>query len=114
MCDPVIIASGQTYERICIEKWFSDGHSTCPTTQQKLSRLSLTPNYCLLDLNYWRLAFSESESANSKSMGSVGSCKLKGAKVVPIEESCTIEEAVGNETEELSLASEESEPDACF
>ncbi|KAL6186361.1 hypothetical protein ACLB2K_042481 [Fragaria x ananassa] len=136
MYDPVIIASGQTYERICIEKWFSDGHNTCPKTQQKLSHLSLTPNYCVkglisswceqngisvpdgppesLDLNYWRLAFSESESksTNSKSMGSIGSCKLKGAKVVPIEESGTIEEDVGNETEEVSPASEESEHDA--
>ncbi|KAK9934404.1 hypothetical protein M0R45_021550 [Rubus argutus] len=133
MYDPVIIASGQTFERICIEKWFSDGHNTCPKTQQKLSHLSLTPNYCVkglisswceqngisipdgppesLDLNYWRLALSESESANSKSIGSVDSCKLKAAKVVPVEESGTIEEAVGNETEEVSPASEESEPD---
>ncbi|XP_021829246.1 U-box domain-containing protein 6-like [Prunus avium] len=134
MYDPVIIASGQTYERICIEKWFSDGHNTCPKTQQKLSHLSLTPNYCVkgliaswceqngisvpdgppesLDLNYWRLALSESESTNSKSMGSVGSCKLKGVKVVPLEESGTIDEAVGNETEDVSPVEEESELDA--
>ncbi|KAL4638674.1 hypothetical protein ACB092_03G163200 [Castanea dentata] len=137
MYDPVIIASGQTYERICIEKWFSDGHSTCPKTQQKLSHLSLTPNYCVkgliaswceqngvsvpdgppesLDLNYWRLALSESESANSRSMDSVGSCKLKGVKVVPLEESIIIEEtgiteeAEENETEDLSCKPEESE-----
>lgn len=78
MSDPVIIASGQTYERVCIEKWFSDGHNTCPKTRQKLSHLYLTPNYCVkglvaswceqngvpipegppesLDFNYWRLA----------------------------------------------------------
>jgi hypothetical protein len=131
MHDPVIISSGQTYERICIEKWFSDGHNTCPKTQQKLSHLSLTPNYCVkgliaswceqngvsvpdgppesLDLNYWRLALSESESAKSRSVDSVGSCKLKGVKVVPVEESGIIEEAEGNETESLSPKPEESD-----
>jgi hypothetical protein len=25
MRDPVIVASGQTYERVCVEKWFCDG-----------------------------------------------------------------------------------------
>ncbi|KAK8643476.1 hypothetical protein V6N13_012773 [Hibiscus sabdariffa] len=119
MHDPVIIASGQTYERICIEKWFSDRHDTCPKTQQKLQHLSLTPNYCVkglvagwceqngvpipngppesLDFNYWRLALSDSEAANSRSKDNVGSCNLKGAKVVPLEESGTVEEVERNE-----------------
>ncbi|XP_055810489.1 U-box domain-containing protein 45-like [Solanum dulcamara] len=122
MYNPVIIASGQTYERICIEKWFSDGHNTCPKTQQELPHLGLTPNYCVkglvaswceqngvpipdgppesLDLNYWRLALSESESANSKSTGSIVSCKFKGVKVVPLEDSGIIEEAEGNEVDD--------------
>ncbi|KAF9605363.1 hypothetical protein IFM89_016916 [Coptis chinensis] len=123
MYDPVIISSGQTYERVCIEKWFSDGHSTCPKTQQQLIHLCLTPNYCVkgliagwceqngvplpsappdsLDLNYWRLALSECDSTNSRSMGSIGSCKLKGVKVVPLEESGN-EEHEGNELEDMS------------
>lgn len=123
MYDPVIIASGQTYERICIEKWFSDGHNTCPKTQQQLSHLGLTPNYCVkglvaswcehngvpvpdgppesLDLNYWRLSLSESESANSKSMDSIVPYKFKGVKVVPLEESGIIEEAEGDEVEDV-------------
>jgi hypothetical protein len=113
MYDPVIIASGQTYERVCIEKWFSDGHNSCPKTQQQLPHLSLTPNYCVkgliaswceqngitvptgppesLDLNYWRLAMSDSESPNSKSVDSVGLCTPKDIRVVPLEESSTIE-----------------------
>ncbi|KAA8528992.1 hypothetical protein F0562_033520 [Nyssa sinensis] len=129
MYDPVIIASGQTYERICIEKWFSDGHNTCPKTQQQLSHLCLTPNYCVkglvaswceqngvpvpngppesLDLNYWRLALSESESANSKSMDSVGCYKAKNVKVVPLEESGIIEEPEGNEGENVPTQEEE-------
>lgn len=129
MYDPVIISSGQTYERVCIEKWFSDGHNTCPKTQQQLAHLSLTPNYCVkgliaswcehhgvpvpdgppesLDLNYWRLALSECESTNSKSMDSIGSCKMKGVKVVPLEESGTIEEVERNEVETVPDQDEE-------
>ncbi|KAJ7945532.1 RING-type E3 ubiquitin transferase [Quillaja saponaria] len=131
MYDPVIIDSGQTYERICIEKWFSDGHSTCPKTQQNLSHLCLTSNICCkglvaswceqngvpipdgppesLDLNYWRLALSESESSNSRSVDSVRSCKLKGVKVVPLEESGIIEESEANENETASAHEEVTE-----
>ncbi|XP_019200412.1 PREDICTED: U-box domain-containing protein 6-like [Ipomoea nil] len=129
MYDPVIIASGQTYERICIEKWFSDGHNTCPKTQQELPHLGLTPNYCVkglvgswceqngvhvpdgppesLDFNYWRLALSETESTNSKSIESIGSCKFKGVKVVPLEDSGVMEEAeiVNSEPDDEQLQS---------
>lgn len=129
MYDPVIIASGQTYERICIEKWFSDGHNTCPKTQQKLPHVCLTPNYCVkglvtswceqngvmvpdgppesLDLNYWRLALSESDSTKSRSTGSVCSCKLKEVKVVPMEESVTVEEELESHVLENESANEE-------
>lgn len=129
MYDPVIIASGQTYERVCIEKWFSDGHNTCPKTQQQLPHLSLTPNYCVkglvaswceinripvpdsppesLDLNYWRLVLSESDSANSKSLESLDLCKFKGLKAEPYNDSGIIEEAEGNELEATSAQDED-------
>nr|XP_043606325.1 U-box domain-containing protein 45-like [Erigeron canadensis] len=99
MYDPVIIASGQTYERICIEKWFNNGHNTCPKTQQTLAHLCLTPNYCVkglvaswceqngvlvpegppdsIDINYWNLPLLENESVNSRLAESVGSCKFE-------------------------------------
>ncbi|XP_068646159.1 U-box domain-containing protein 45-like [Aristolochia californica] len=131
MYDPVIISSGQTYERVCIEKWFSDGHSTCPKTQQQLSHLCLTPNYCVkgliaswcehngvpvpdgppesLDLNYWRLALSESEAAESRSMESIESCKLKEIKVVPLEESGQIEKLEENVIHNLDASCQEAE-----
>lgn len=119
MYDPVIIESGQTYERICIEKWFSDGHNTCPKSQQNLTHLGLTPNYCVkglvanwceqngvmvpesppdsLDLNYFRLSLSESESINSKPVEIM--FNYKGMKVapLPLEESEIIEEIEGEE-----------------
>ncbi|KAL5213599.1 hypothetical protein ABZP36_002751 [Zizania latifolia] len=50
MYDPVVIASGQTYERACIEKWFNSGNTTCPKTRKELSQLSITPNYCIKGL----------------------------------------------------------------
>ncbi|CAL9189902.1 unnamed protein product [Musa hybrid cultivar] len=50
MYDPVVIASGQTYERIYIEKWFSEGHDTCPKTQRKLENFYVVPNSCMKDL----------------------------------------------------------------
>lgn len=50
MKDPVIVATGQTYERAYIEKWLEAGHDTCPKTQQTLSHKSLTPNYVLRSL----------------------------------------------------------------
>lgn len=50
MRDPVIVATGQTYERSYIQRWIDTDNSTCPKTQQKLEHLTLTPNYVLRSL----------------------------------------------------------------
>ncbi|KAK7404582.1 hypothetical protein VNO78_05535 [Psophocarpus tetragonolobus] len=50
MKDPVIVSTGQTYERACIEKWLQAGHGTCPKTLQTLTSTVLTPNYVLRSL----------------------------------------------------------------
>ncbi|KAF7829484.1 U-box domain-containing protein 15 [Senna tora] len=50
MTDPVIIASGQTYERESIEKWFESNRNTCPKSRQPLPHLSVAPNYALKNL----------------------------------------------------------------
>ncbi|KAK1420810.1 hypothetical protein QVD17_22687 [Tagetes erecta] len=50
MKDPVIVSTGQTYERSCIEKWLEAGHRTCPKTQQNLTSTALIPNYVLRSL----------------------------------------------------------------
>ncbi|GJP82269.1 hypothetical protein CLOP_g12504 [Closterium sp. NIES-67] len=44
MRDPVIIASGLTYERSFIEQWFAEGHMTCPKTRQRVDHTNLCPN----------------------------------------------------------------------
>lgn len=50
MYEPVVIASGQTYERFRILKWFAEGNDTCPVTRRKLANLSLTPNHKMKEL----------------------------------------------------------------
>ncbi|CAL9072382.1 unnamed protein product [Musa acuminata var. zebrina] len=50
MSDPVIVATGQTYERRSIQKWLDAGHRNCPKTRQTLAHLSLAPNYALRNL----------------------------------------------------------------
>ncbi|CAA0817188.1 U-box domain-containing protein 11, partial [Striga hermonthica] len=50
MRDPVIVATGQTYERSYIQWWIDCGKTTCPKTQQKLRHPTLTPNYVLRSL----------------------------------------------------------------
>ncbi|RWW57936.1 hypothetical protein BHE74_00035244 [Ensete ventricosum] len=119
----LFVSSGQTYERFCIEKWYNDGHSTCPKAQQQLSHLCLTPNYCVkrlivswcerngfpipngppesLDVNYWRLAFSKCQAINTNSFGYTSSCKLKYDKVLPLEENLNREELRENDAESL-------------
>ncbi|GLJ24433.1 hypothetical protein SUGI_0466560 [Cryptomeria japonica] len=45
MADPVIIASGQTYERAYIQRWLDQGMKTCPKTRQALNHNCLIPNF---------------------------------------------------------------------
>ncbi|CAH8385983.1 unnamed protein product [Eruca vesicaria subsp. sativa] len=47
MKDPVIIASGITYDRENIEKWFESGNKTCPVTNTVLTTLEQTPNHAI-------------------------------------------------------------------
>lgn len=50
MTDPVILSTGQTYDRPFIERWLNEGHRTCPQTEQVLSHSILTPNYLVRDM----------------------------------------------------------------
>ncbi|KAL4364800.1 hypothetical protein AHAS_Ahas07G0042300 [Arachis hypogaea] len=82
MYDPVIIAFGQNLRK------------------NGVNILEVPPES--LDLNYWRLAFNEFESTNSRSINSVNSCKLKGIKVVLLEERGTFEEIRKNRAKSVS------------
>ncbi|GAU13595.1 hypothetical protein TSUD_346990 [Trifolium subterraneum] len=50
MIDPVILSTGQTYDRPFIQRWLNEGNRTCPQTQQVLSHTILTPNYLVRDM----------------------------------------------------------------
>ncbi|KAG2403909.1 U-box domain-containing protein [Vigna angularis] len=50
MYDPVVIASGETYERMWIQGWFDEGNTICPKTKKKLYHMALTPNIVFEDL----------------------------------------------------------------
>ncbi|KMZ63389.1 U-box domain-containing protein 2 [Zostera marina] len=50
MSDPVILSSGQTYERGFIRRWLDQGIMVCPKTRQTLSHANLIPNYTVKQL----------------------------------------------------------------
>ncbi|KAJ1703715.1 hypothetical protein LUZ63_003494 [Rhynchospora breviuscula] len=105
MYDPVIVASGQTYERVCIEKWFNDGHKTCPKTQQELAHLCLTPNYCVKGLiaswcehNGFPIPESPPDNFDINWSSENGDSNIrKIVEVVPLEESCVTQVAENSE-----------------
>ncbi|KAL5207686.1 hypothetical protein ABZP36_032121 [Zizania latifolia] len=47
MCDPVTVATGQTYDRDSIESWVATGNTTCPVTRAPLADFTLIPNHTL-------------------------------------------------------------------
>jgi len=50
MRDPVIISTGQTYDRSSIARWMEEGHCSCPKTGQMLVHNRLVPNRALRNL----------------------------------------------------------------
>lgn len=55
MEDPVEVASGHTFERAAIQKWFAEGHTTCPVSFVDMISLDLKPNVILKrSINEWK------------------------------------------------------------
>ncbi|KAJ1419230.1 Zinc finger, RING/FYVE/PHD-type [Sesbania bispinosa] len=50
MRDPVVVATGQTYDRVSIKLWMESGHNTCPKTGQTLAHTDLIPNHALRNM----------------------------------------------------------------
>ncbi|XP_044496783.1 U-box domain-containing protein 17 [Mangifera indica] len=50
MHDPVIISTGQTYDRSSITRWLDEGNCSCPKTGQILVHTRLIPNRALRNL----------------------------------------------------------------
>ncbi|XP_027336136.1 U-box domain-containing protein 16 [Abrus precatorius] len=75
MRDPVVVATGQTYDRASIKLWMDSGHNTCPKTGQTLSHTDLIPNRALRNMiAMWcreqRIPF-EAETVTGKLNGGV-------------------------------------------
>jgi F-box/WD-40 domain protein 7 len=47
MADPVMVVTGHTYDRVCIERWLRSGNKTCPVTGLRLRHSEVTPNFAL-------------------------------------------------------------------
>lgn len=47
MTDPVTVSTGQTYDRVSIQKWLKAGNMICPKTGEKLKNTELVPNTTL-------------------------------------------------------------------
>ncbi|KAH9290733.1 hypothetical protein KI387_034850 [Taxus chinensis] len=47
MADPVIVSSGESYERRCIEAWMTLGHTYCYKTRMEFGSSTLIPNVAL-------------------------------------------------------------------
>ncbi|CAI9287409.1 unnamed protein product [Lactuca saligna] len=71
--DPVVVSTGQTYDRASINLWIESGHTTCPKTGQILDHTGMIPNRALRNLiTMWcrehRIPF-ESTETNEKVTG---------------------------------------------
>ncbi|WJX94306.1 hypothetical protein P8452_75738 [Trifolium repens] len=50
MTEPVTVSTGQTYDRVSIQKWLKSGNTTCPKTGKNLKNTELVPNTTLKKL----------------------------------------------------------------
>ncbi|KAJ1403119.1 Zinc finger, RING/FYVE/PHD-type [Sesbania bispinosa] len=107
MKDPVIVSTGQTYERSCIQKWLDAGHRTCPKTQQTLLHTALTPNYVLKSLialwcesNGIELPKKQGNCRTKKSGSSLSDCDRTAIKAL-------LDKLSSNDTEQQRAAAGE-------
>ncbi|KAL7253444.1 hypothetical protein ACSBR1_007890 [Camellia fascicularis] len=73
MRDPVIVASGHTFDRNSISQWINSGHHTCPKSGLRLIHMALIPNYALKSLvHQWcqenNIPITEETSSSSSSL----------------------------------------------
>jgi U-box domain len=82
MCDPVIISSGQTFERENIKIWFEQGNDTCPKTKIKLDNFAIIPNHAMKELiASWHRDYSM-KSSQAEVQSAVKSVNSQGKSVL--------------------------------
>ncbi|KAK2970895.1 hypothetical protein RJ640_005252 [Escallonia rubra] len=67
MTDPVTVSTGQTYDRVSIQKWLKAGNLLCPKTGKVLATTELVPNSALRKLIHQLCADHGVSMAKSKS-----------------------------------------------
>ncbi|XP_021845274.2 U-box domain-containing protein 16 [Spinacia oleracea] len=86
MSDPVVVATGQTYDRMSIVLWIESGHNTCPKTGQSLIHTNLVPNRALKSLiAMWcrerRIPFAAAESSEGQNGVALNKAALEATKM---------------------------------
>ncbi|KZV47503.1 U-box domain-containing protein 17 [Dorcoceras hygrometricum] len=84
MKDPVIVSTGQTYDRESIMRWMGESRSTCPKTGQMLLHTRLVPNRAMRNLiMQWCIAngipYDPPENADYSSENAVAASPSKAA-----------------------------------
>ncbi|KAL0363498.1 UNVERIFIED_CONTAM: U-box domain-containing protein 17 [Sesamum calycinum] len=108
MQDPVIVSTGQTYERAAIARWMEEGHSTCPKTGQMLVHTKLVPNRALRNLILqWCMAngipYDPPENADYSSESAVSALPSKAAMEATKATAGLLVEHLANGTQEPRL-----------
>ncbi|KAL8170341.1 hypothetical protein V2J09_022145 [Rumex salicifolius] len=100
MSDPVIVTSGQTFERSCIQKWVDHGLNICPKTGEPLLHTDIITNHTIKAMILSWLKENNHEIL-SKSEGS-----NHGSNSVP---RSSTDEPIGVDKEEESIVGQSSE-----
>ncbi|CAD5187923.1 unnamed protein product [Musa acuminata subsp. malaccensis] len=84
MKDPVVVSTGQTYDRASITQWIEEGHRTCPNSRQTLANSRLRPNRALRNLiSQWCAAYGipygTPEGTGTSAESTVAACSSKAA-----------------------------------
>lgn len=125
MRDPVVVETGQTYDRESITLWIQSGHNTCPKTGQALAHTNLIPNRALKNLiSLWcreqRIPFEASGDAatargGARSKGAIGATKMTASFLLrKLSGGPPAEVADGVVYELRELAKSDSESRACI
>ncbi|PON44670.1 Beta-catenin [Parasponia andersonii] len=121
MQDPVVVATGQTYDRESIKLWIESGHNTCPKTGQTLAHTDLIPNRALKNLiAMWcrdqKIPFETAESKDKpKGVTTINKAALEATKMTAsflvnsLSQSQSFEDANGVVYELRALAKADSE-----
>ncbi|KAI5663096.1 hypothetical protein M9H77_22419 [Catharanthus roseus] len=86
MRDPVVVSTGQTYDRTSIALWIESGHNTCPKTGQTLAHTELVTNRALKNLiAMWcreqRIPFESTEGNVKSSSVNINKTALTATKM---------------------------------